>query len=189
MSGNWALEGFVRSTDSLRRIAVSSSWRRCASFEVAPSGYYGWLRQPISNRAQADARLLRLIKASFIASHGIYGAPRVFLDHREAGETCSKHRVEHLMRENGLSSARLPNATRFWRQAVSQIEPSRAEHEPERELPGQRRGGVLLRQSEERTEQETQLQEPRDCGRGHFRLHRVLLQSYSSSQPSKRHES
>ena len=29
----------------------------------------------------------------FAASHGIYGAPRVFLDLREARETCSKHRV------------------------------------------------------------------------------------------------
>ena len=28
--------------------------------------------------------------------------PRIFLDLREAGETCSKHRVEHLMRENRL---------------------------------------------------------------------------------------
>ena len=46
--------------------------------------------------------MLRLIRASFIASHGIYGAPRVFLDLREAGETCSKHRVERLMRQNGL---------------------------------------------------------------------------------------
>jgi putative transposase len=43
--------------------------------EVAPSGYYDWLQQPISNRAQEDARLLRLIRASFVASHGIYGAP------------------------------------------------------------------------------------------------------------------
>ena len=33
---------------------------------------------------------------------GIYGAPRVFLDLREAGETCSKHRVARLMRENSL---------------------------------------------------------------------------------------
>ncbi len=70
--------------------------------EVAPSGYYEWLHNPISNRAKEDARLLRLIRASFIASHGIYGAPRVFLDLREAGETCSKHRVERLMRQNGL---------------------------------------------------------------------------------------
>jgi putative transposase len=30
---------------------------------VAPSGYYKWLQQPISNRAQEDARLLCLIRA------------------------------------------------------------------------------------------------------------------------------
>src|SRR3989442_14801997 len=60
------------------------------------------VKQPISNHAQEDARLLRLIRASFIASHGIYGAPRVFLDLREAGETCSKHRVARLMRVNNL---------------------------------------------------------------------------------------
>ena len=74
----------------------------CRVLGVAPSGYYEWLQQPISNRAQEDARLLRLIRASFIASHGIYGAPRVFLDLREAGEVCSKHRVARLMREANL---------------------------------------------------------------------------------------
>ena len=75
----------------------------CRVLDVAPSGYYEWLRQPLSNRAQEDARLLRLIRASFVASQGIYGAPRVFLDLREAGETCSKHRVARLMRENTLA--------------------------------------------------------------------------------------
>ena len=74
----------------------------CRVLEVAPSGYYEWVLQPVSNRAQEDARLLRLIRASFTASHGIYGAPRVFLDPREAGETCSKHRVARLMREADL---------------------------------------------------------------------------------------
>jgi putative transposase len=74
----------------------------CRVLEVAQSGYYDWLQQPVSNRAQEDARLLRLIRASFTASHGIYGAPRVFLDLRAAGETCSKHRVARLMRENHL---------------------------------------------------------------------------------------
>ena len=68
----------------------------CRVLEVAPSGYYDWLKQPMLNRSQDDARLLRLIRASFVASHGIYGAPRVFLDLREAGETCSKHRVARL---------------------------------------------------------------------------------------------
>jgi putative transposase len=74
----------------------------CRVLGVAASGYYEWLAQPMSKRAQEDARLLRLIRASFHASHGIYGAPRVFLDLREAGETCSKHRVARLMRVNNL---------------------------------------------------------------------------------------
>src|SRR4051812_14424011 len=74
----------------------------CRVLDVAPSGYYAWLQQPLSNHAQEDVRLARLIQASFTASHGIYGAPRVFLDLRETGETCSKHRVARLMRENNL---------------------------------------------------------------------------------------
>jgi len=74
----------------------------CRVLGVAPSGDYEWLTYPVSNRAREDARLLRLIRASFIASQGIYGAPRVFLDLREAGEGCSKHRVARLMRVNQL---------------------------------------------------------------------------------------
>jgi len=98
------IPGRVRSTYAF--IKAHRDWHSvemmCRVLEVAPSGYYGWLKQPLSNRAQEDARLLRLIRASFVASHGIYGAPRVFLDLREAGETCSKHRVARLMREANL---------------------------------------------------------------------------------------
>ena len=74
----------------------------CRLLEVARSGYYAWLQEPVSNRAQENVRLLRLIRASFAASHGIYGAPRIFLDLREAGETCSKHRVTRLMCVNKI---------------------------------------------------------------------------------------
>ena len=74
----------------------------CRVLDVTPSGYYAWLKKPLSRHASEDARLLGLIRASFIASQGIYGAPRVFLDLREAGETCSKHRVARLMREHQL---------------------------------------------------------------------------------------
>ncbi len=96
--------GRVRSTYEFIKIHHKqySVQALCRVLAVAPSGYYDWLKQPVSNRAQEDARLLRLIRASFIASQGIYGAPRVFLDLREAGETCSKHRVARLMRENNL---------------------------------------------------------------------------------------
>ncbi|TAN29538.1 MAG: IS3 family transposase [Castellaniella sp.] len=74
----------------------------CRVLGVERSGYYAWLQHPVSDRAQEDARLLTLIRASFTASHGIYGAPRILQDLRERGETCSKHRVARLMRENGL---------------------------------------------------------------------------------------
>jgi putative transposase len=66
--------------------SVRVMWRLLG---VAPSGYYAGLAQPVSKRAQEDARLLRLIRASFTASQGSYGAPGVFLDLREAGETAA----------------------------------------------------------------------------------------------------
>jgi len=78
----------------------------CRVLEVAPSGYYAWLEEPVCQRALEDVRLLRLIRASYSASHGIYGAPRVFLDLRGAGETCSKHRVMRLMRVNKIRAVR-----------------------------------------------------------------------------------
>lgn len=42
----------------------------CRLLGVARAGYYTWLDHPVSDRAKEDARLLRLIRASFAASHG-----------------------------------------------------------------------------------------------------------------------
>jgi putative transposase len=69
----------------------------CRVLGVARAGYYKWLGNPVSDRAHEGTRLLKLIRASFIASHGIYGAPRILQDLHEHGETCSKHRVARLM--------------------------------------------------------------------------------------------
>jgi putative transposase len=74
----------------------------CRVLDVARAGYYAWLRKPLSDRAIEDARLLRLIRASYNASQGVYGSTRIFLDLREAGETCSKHRVARIMRANKI---------------------------------------------------------------------------------------
>ena len=53
--------GRVRSTYAFikahrERYSVQSM---CRVLGVAPSGYYEWIQQPISNRRQEDARLLR----------------------------------------------------------------------------------------------------------------------------------
>jgi transposase InsO family protein len=91
----------------------------CRVLGVTRSGYYAWPHEPISRRAQQDIRLHRLIRASFVASHGTYGAPRVFLDLREAGETCSKHRVARLMRVNKIRAVR-----GYWMRQRSVSKPS-----------------------------------------------------------------
>ena len=76
----------------------------CRLLGVSRSGFDQWVRNPLSNRAVEDQRLLGLIRAAYTASHGVYGAPRIFLDLREAGETCSKHRVARIMRANNLKA-------------------------------------------------------------------------------------
>ena len=74
----------------------------CRVLRVQRSGFYAWLKQPLSNRAQEDARLVRQIRALFIASGGTYGSRWIHRDPKELGETCSVHRVARLMRQNGL---------------------------------------------------------------------------------------
>lgn len=51
-------------------------------------------------------RLLELIKDSYVASGKIYGSPRVFIDLRELGEKCGKHRVAKIMREHKIKAVR-----------------------------------------------------------------------------------
>ena len=78
----------------------------CHVLEVTRSGFYAWLHKPLSDRAIEDQRLLQLIRSSYVASHGIYGSPRVFLDLREVGETCGRHRVARIMREHCIKAVR-----------------------------------------------------------------------------------
>lgn len=78
----------------------------CRVLRVARAGFYAWLHEPQSDHAREDARLLQLIRASYSASHGVYGARRIFGDLREAGESCGLHRVERIMRENGIKPVR-----------------------------------------------------------------------------------
>ena len=58
------------------------------------AGFYAWLQEPVSDHAKEDARLLDLIRDSYGASHGVYGARRIFGDLREVGEVCGLHRVD-----------------------------------------------------------------------------------------------
>ena len=76
----------------------------CRVFKVHFSGFYAWLCKPLSTRTIEDQRLLKLIKEFFVASGATYGSPWIHRDMREAGETCSVHRVARIMRENKLKA-------------------------------------------------------------------------------------
>jgi putative transposase len=101
----------------------------CRVLRVCRSGFYAWLSKPLSDRAIEDQRLLVLVRASYAASGGVYGASRVFLDLREAGETCGKHRVARIMRENKIKALRGYKAPRHIVGRPSIIAPNRLQRE------------------------------------------------------------
>ena len=76
----------------------------CHVLKLHPSGYYAWLKNPVSKREQEDQRLLVLIKEHYLASGGTYGSPWIHKDLREAGETCSVHRVAKIMRKHRIKA-------------------------------------------------------------------------------------
>lgn len=76
----------------------------CRVLQAARVGLCTWLQCPLSVRAKDDTRLLELIRHSYAASHGVYGARRVFGDLREAGESCGLHRVERLMQRHKIKA-------------------------------------------------------------------------------------
>jgi transposase InsO family protein len=69
---------------------------------VSPSGYYAWATRPESARIQRDRRLKVLVRASFDASKGRYGSPRIHEDLLEHRERVSRKRVIRLMQEEQL---------------------------------------------------------------------------------------
>ena len=123
--GNRRRSQGIRVTCSSRHIvAMCDTAVMCRLLDVLRSGFYQWLRHPLSDRALEDQRLLSLIRAAYTASHGVYGAPRIFLDLREAGETCSKHRVARIMRASHIKALHGYRTPRYARGATSLLTPN-----------------------------------------------------------------
>ncbi len=80
---------------------------------MSRGGFYAWLRKPLSDRAREDQRLLGLIIAAYTARVGVDGAQRIFLDLREAGETCSELSVGSLGLCESVTSKRSAVTARF----------------------------------------------------------------------------
>lgn len=73
--------GFIRAHQRQFRIVSM-----CRVLEVNRSGYYAWLRAPLSARAREGRRQNGLIKQAWLESGGIYGYRKIHADLCELGE-------------------------------------------------------------------------------------------------------
>jgi len=76
----------------------------CEALGVSRTGFYAWLIRVPSGHARSDEQLSAKVRASFVASDRTYGARRVWHDMIADGVACGLHRVERLMRLQGLKA-------------------------------------------------------------------------------------
>jgi len=74
----------------------------CGALGVSRSGFHAWLTRAPSQRARDDEVIGSRVRASHIGSYRTYGARRVWHDLLAEGISCGLHRVERLMRLQGL---------------------------------------------------------------------------------------
>ena len=74
----------------------------CEALDVSRSGFHAWLIRPPSTRTGSDDVLGARVRASFLLSDRTYGARRVWHDVLAEGFACGRHKIERLMRVQGL---------------------------------------------------------------------------------------
>jgi putative transposase len=75
----------------------------CRCLQLHPSGFYAWVKKPISHRALEDERQIKLLKEAWEESGNIYGYRKRHDDLCDLGETCCPNRVAQLARLAGIS--------------------------------------------------------------------------------------
>lgn len=78
----------------------------CRMLKINRSGFYAWLKTPLSQRAVEDQRLLGKIKQFWLESGCTYGYRNITIDLKNDGETCGKNHVHRLMQLNKIKAIR-----------------------------------------------------------------------------------
>ena len=76
----------------------------CRVLRVHFSGFYAWLKEPLSQRAQQDARQTELIRQAWADSGKVYGYRKLTDDLRDQGERVSENRVARLASLAGIAA-------------------------------------------------------------------------------------
>ena len=76
----------------------------CRVLMVHFSGFYAWIKNPLSQRALEDVRQTSLIQQAWVASGKVYGYRKLHDDLLDQGESCSENRVARLASLAGISA-------------------------------------------------------------------------------------
>ena len=76
----------------------------CRVLRVHRSGFYAWLKKPLSKRARTDQRLTGLIKQAWLESGCVYGYRKLHADLRSLGGKCCPNKVARLAKKAGISA-------------------------------------------------------------------------------------
>ena len=76
----------------------------CKMLSVHPSGFYAWVKNPLSQRALKDERQTKLVKEAWNDSGKVYGYRKIYDDLIDMGETVSENRVARLARLAGVQA-------------------------------------------------------------------------------------
>ena len=76
----------------------------CRVLRVHFSGFYAWLKEPLSRRAQDDVRQTELIRQAWADSGKVYGYRKLHDDLLDQGETCCPNRVARLASLAGIKA-------------------------------------------------------------------------------------
>jgi transposase InsO family protein len=74
----------------------------CQLLGVSRSGYYAWLKRPVSQRRQRRDLVCDAVEATYHGFKRRYGAPRLTVELNEQGIDCSLNHVAMLLKEKGL---------------------------------------------------------------------------------------
>lgn len=76
----------------------------CRCLRIQPSGFYAWLKNPLSRRAKEDVRQTQLIRHAWEESGRVYGYRKLHDDLLDQGETCCPNRVARLASLAGIKA-------------------------------------------------------------------------------------
>lgn len=74
----------------------------CRMLSVHPSGFYAWMKNPLSKRAKEDMRQTELIKQAWEESGKVYGYRKLHDDLMDQGERSCPNRVARLAKLAGI---------------------------------------------------------------------------------------